>query len=73
MTFERMNIRELKGADMDIDLLPDPTITWKKAACPWNQAEGKNTHKCAVKGASICKYFQGVKRLDTVLCSYPQK
>ena len=28
-------------------------------------------HKCAVKNISICKFFCGVKYLDSVLCSYP--
>ena len=34
-------------------------------------AENTTVHKCAVKNISICKYFCGVKYLDSVLCSYP--
>ena len=64
-------MRKLKGADMDIDFFPDSTVDWKKDECPWNKKEKKKKHKCAVKGVSICKYFQGVKRLDTVTCSFP--
>lgn len=64
---------ELKGADMDIDLLPNPNVSWEKEKCPWNESEGKDLYKCAVKGVSICKYFQGVKRPDTVLCAFPKK
>ena len=63
-------IRDLKGANMDIDFLPSENVSWKMEKCPWNKAEGNNIHKCAVKNVSICKYFQGVKRLDTVICSY---
>ncbi len=59
---------ELKGADMDIDLLPSD-IDWEKDECPWNKKDNGN-HKYAVKGTSICKYFQGIKKPDIVLCSY---
>jgi len=38
--------------------------------CPWNEADGADCYKCAVKGVSICKYFKGIKYLDSVLCSY---
>ncbi|MFH1833142.1 MAG: hypothetical protein ABH816_03155 [Candidatus Levyibacteriota bacterium] len=58
-------IREIKGANMDIDFT---LSSWKHGECPW----GKN-HKCAVKNVSICDHFEGVKKLDTVLCSYPDK
>ena len=63
-------LKEIKGANMDIDFIPNDKVSWKMDKCPWNEAEGTNEHKCAVKNVSICKYFQGVKRLDTVICSY---
>ena len=63
-------IKELKGADMDIDLLPNPDVHWEKDKCPWNESEGSNEHKCAVKGVSICKYFKGIKKPDIVLCAF---
>ena len=46
-------------------IIPERTL------CPWNEAENTTVHKCAVKNISICKYFCGVKYLDSVLCSYP--
>ena len=65
-------IRKLRGANMDIDLAtPADAIQWQQDHCPWNEAEGTNVHKCAVKNVSICPYFCGVEYLDTVLCSYP--
>ena len=65
-------IKRLKGANMDIDLAsPKGSIAWEQDGCPWNQAEGTSTHKCAVKSVSICPYFCGVEYLDALLCSYP--
>lgn len=65
-------IQKLKGANMDIDLAsPQGSITWEQDGCPWNQAEGTSTHKCAVKNVSICPYFCGVEYLDVLLCCYP--
>jgi hypothetical protein len=61
---------ELKGANMDIDLIPNPKITWKQDKCPWNEADGTKSHKCAVKNVSICKYFRGVKKPDVVVCAF---
>ena len=58
---------------MDIDLLPNPKLMWEQDKCPWNEAEGTNKHKCAVKGVSICKYFKGIKKPDVVLCAYPKE
>jgi len=52
------SVIELKGANMDID------HTTKEDYISWKQ------DKCAVKNISICKYFEGIKPLDTVLCSY---
>ncbi|MBI2671055.1 hypothetical protein HYX18_03720 [Candidatus Woesearchaeota archaeon] len=63
-------VRELKGANMDIDLLPNIKITWHQDKCPWNIAKNTNEHKCAVKNVSICKYFRGIKKPDVVLCAY---
>lgn len=64
------NIKELQGANMDIDLVSED-ISWNQVSCPWNEAENTKAHKCAIKNTSICKYFCGIKYLDTVLCSYP--
>ena len=67
-------IKELKGANFDIDLTTPPeNITWKQDKCPWNEAESIDKHKCALKNVSICPYFCGIKLLDTILCSYPEK
>jgi catechol 2,3-dioxygenase-like lactoylglutathione lyase family enzyme len=71
-------IRELKGANMDIDLsTPEDKIHWKQDKCPWNEKERTNKHKCAVKNVSICKYFRGIKvtkeNPDIVLCAYPEE
>lgn len=63
-------IKELKGANMDIDLVSE-NLNWDQMSCPWNEAENTAKHKCAVKNTSICKYFCGIKYLDSVLCSYP--
>jgi hypothetical protein len=70
----QQQIRKLKGANMDIDLVtPRGDISWEQDNCPWNEAEGTNTHKCAVKNVSICPYFCGVEYLDTLLCCYPNE
>ena len=65
-------IKELQGANMDIDLVSD-NIDWNQSNCPWNIAENTKEHKCAIKNTSICKYFCGIKYLDNVLCSYPHE
>ncbi len=66
-------IHKLKGANMDIDVAtPAGQIAWQQDMCPWNQAEGTNNHRCAVKNISICPYFCGVEYLDTLLCCYPE-
>ncbi|MBI1816769.1 MAG: hypothetical protein HYR72_17455 [Deltaproteobacteria bacterium] len=67
------SIRELRGGNMDIDLIPKPGLAWEQEACPWNDADQAATHKCAVKDTSICRYFRGIKALDTVLCAYPTR
>lgn len=65
-------VKQLSGANMDIDLTSNESdIHWKQSACPWNEEENTKEHKCAVKNVSICKYFCGIKYLDSVLCSYP--
>ncbi|MBO5163299.1 MAG: hypothetical protein J6B75_02475 [Ruminococcus sp.] len=65
-------VKQLSGANMDIDLTSDKSdISWEQKICPWNKEENTNEHKCAVKNTSICKYFYGIKYLDSVLCSYP--
>jgi hypothetical protein len=56
---------------MDIDLIPNPGLSWERDACPWNEADGTDRHKCAVKDVSICKHFRGIKKPDVVLCAYP--
>jgi hypothetical protein len=64
-------MKKLAGANMDIDLVSRENITWKQDKCPWNEVENANTHKCAVKNASICQYFCGIESPDSVMCSYP--
>lgn len=67
-------IRKLRGANMDIDLTTaSEAISWDQARCPWNEVEGTDEHRCAVKNVSICPYFCGVEYLDQVLCCYPQE
>ena len=66
-------IKEIKGANMDVDFTTPDDVSWEMGKCPWNEVDKTNKHKCAVKNVSICKYFQGMKRLDTVLCSYSDK
>ncbi|MFH0830232.1 MAG: hypothetical protein V1887_03670 [Candidatus Aenigmatarchaeota archaeon] len=58
-----MEVRKMKGANMDIDFSP---ADWAQDKCPWGPK-----HRCAVKGVSICKFFNGIEVLDNVLCSYP--
>ncbi|MBW3015650.1 hypothetical protein KY330_04470 [Candidatus Woesearchaeota archaeon] len=66
-------MRKIKGANMDIDLSSKKEkICWEQGKCPWNEAEGSDKHKCAVKNISICKYFKGVKEPDIVLCDFPE-
>ena len=67
------NILRLDGANMDIDLTSEDQTSWKQMKCPWNEVEGVNTHRCAVKNVSICKYFCGVEYLDNILCCYPNE
>lgn len=62
----------LSGANLDIDLLPAPGVTWPQAGCPWTAVDGE-PHRCAVKGGRICTHFRGVEYLDTVVCAHPGK
>jgi len=67
-------IRKLDGANMDIDLATaEDRIQWQQDKCPWNEAEGSDKHKCAVKNVSICPYFCGIEYHDYVLCCYPNE
>lgn len=66
-----MEIKILDGANMDIDLTSENDASWKQMKCPWNEAEGVNSHKCAVKNVSICDYFCGIEYADNVRCCYP--
>jgi len=67
------SVKELKGANIDIDLTSEKDISWKQDKCPWNKADNTNEHKCAVKNTSICPYFCGIEYLDTVLCCFANK
>ena len=66
-------IHIFNGANMDIDLLPSSEAKWKIDTCPWNKDEGVETHKCAIKNTSICKYFRGIKQWDKVRCAYKKQ
>ncbi len=68
---DQERIRMLSGGNIDIDLLPNPDVSWHIDPCPWNKGEGNLNHKCAVKDTSICKYFRGIEHLDIVRCAYP--
>lgn len=65
--------RELRAGHVDVDLLPDPGTGRGQERCPWNEEEGEDTHRCLVAGEHKCRYFQGMRRPDIVLCGYPQK
>jgi len=67
-----MKIKKLKGANMDIDLIPSGNLHWKQDKCPWNEEDG-NEHKCAVKNISLCKHFKGIEYPDKVICNYKSK
>jgi hypothetical protein len=42
-------IRELKGGNLDIDLVSQEKVDWKQYECPWNVTEKSDNHKCAIK------------------------
>jgi hypothetical protein len=64
-------MRELRGGNLDIDLIPKKDLAWKRDVCPWSEAEHSTAHRCAVKDTSICHYFKGIRSPDIVLCAYP--
>lgn len=68
-----MGFTRLKGANFDIDLASQGKIPWKQDVCPWNEKEGTNLHRCAIKDTSICEYFCGLEYPDTVMCCYPDE
>lgn len=63
-------IRRLIGANMDIDF---SCKDFGSTTCPWNADDKTDSHRCAVKNTSICKFFCGIQYLDSVLCSYPHE
>lgn len=67
-----MEIKKLKGANMDVSLILNKKIKWKQGKCPWTEADNKK-HKCAVKNISLCKYFRGIEYPDKVMCVYKNK
>jgi hypothetical protein len=73
MNVDIRNMRRIKGANMDIDLISQGRVAWDQEMCPWNKAESTDEHRCAIKDVSICKYFCGIEYLDTVICCYPEK
>jgi hypothetical protein len=42
------SIRQLRGANMDIDIIPRPGLKWEQDVCPWNEADGSSSHKCTL-------------------------
>ncbi len=68
-----MEVKILDGANIDIDLTSSDQTSWKQMKCPWNEADGTNSHKCAVKNTSICDYFCWIQYLDNVMCCYPNE
>lgn len=62
-------VRELKGANMDVDFEP---ADWEQDKCPWNENEKTREHRCAVKGVSICEHFRGIRAPDRVICAYKE-
>lgn len=64
--------RELRAGRLELNLLPDPAAPAAAERCPWNEAEGTEEHVCHATGRQKCRYFQGLKRPDIVLCGYPQ-
>lgn len=68
-----MKLNKIKGANMDIDLIPaGEKVHWEMDKCPGNKAEKNNIHKCAVKNVSLCEYFRGIEYPDVVKCNYEQ-
>ena len=40
---DEIKIRELVGANMDIDLVSD-NVDWDQSVCPWNKVENTKEH-----------------------------
>ena len=70
--FRLAGSRELRAGHVNIDMLPNPDVGWTHDTCPWNEKEGNQDHRCLVSGEHKCRYFQGVKRPDIVMCGYPE-
>ena len=51
-----VSVKEIRGGNLDIDLIPKPGLDWEVGRCPWNEAEPSSTHRCAVKETSTCPY-----------------
>jgi hypothetical protein len=73
MEMNTVGLSRLKGANFDIDLTSREKISWEQDACPWNEKEGTNLHRCAVKDTSLCGYFCGLEYPDTLVCCYPDE
>lgn len=69
-TTKTKHLKELAGARMELDVLPQTRLTVKLESCPWNEASGTADHLCTVRGVSSCPYFMGTKYPDTVLCTF---
>ena len=41
---DEKKIRELTGANMDIDLVSEK-VDWAQSVCPWNEADNTKEHK----------------------------
>lgn len=64
-------VNELKGGNIGMELITQDNGNSKQTECPWNKGTGDDEHICGLRDISICKYFCGIKYLDSVLCSYP--
>ena len=64
--------RELRAGNIDVNLLSNAEIGWATDRCPWNEKEQTEEHVCCAANKQKCRYFQGIKRPDVVLCGYPQ-
>jgi len=72
LIFKMTEIKKLKGANMDIDLIKNKKLHWEQDRCPLEVKDGKQ-HKCAVKDISLCEYFKGIEYPDKVLCAFTNK
>ena len=60
---ENEKIRVLRGGNMDIDLIPNPKVSWSIDPCPWNLRDGVLEHKCAVKIPLSAGISEGLSQL----------